>query len=631
MTSGNIRRAQLISPFGAGAMTVLVDGTSVIAAGLDHWFEGATDPEEFSLEEWRLQSRLKVNHFRLPPPYVRPSRRAAGPAQRTTNLDITVPFLRFPAWSFCPFCKRLEASPLVLEGKAYCKDPAHERGGKRGKGPAMAQVPFVTVCEQGHLDDFPWREWVHRSVQPSCVGTLRLHSRGGGSLAGQEVSCDGCKRKRSLENVMNTIQVDGQETTILSSTLEKGADFSCRGFRPWLGGARQPCGWPIRGSLRGASNVYFPLVESSIYLPQSPSSTPEELMEIVTSEQFASGMSLARAMGDGKITVENFRKMDRGGLTSSFSDDQVRDALDEYLGGEAGEQDYDLDEHSPTEWRRPEHAVLRESIEHPHLRVTRAKGSYASAVDESFSRVRLIETLRETRALWGFTRLKSGGLKLREGKKLLRLTPLPPGLDWLPAYTVNGEGIYLELDETRLQGWESRREVQQRAGRLAARYETVRASRGSAEREVSPRLVLVHTITHLLINQLIFDCGYSTASLRERLFVSTNRQRPMAGMLIYTAAGDAEGTMGGLVRMGKPGYLERVWEAGLANAAWCSTDPICMEEGESGQGPDSCNLAACHSCGLLPETSCEEFNRFLDRGLVVGSLKEPEIGFFQPG
>jgi hypothetical protein len=102
----------------------------------------------------------------------------------------------------------------------------------------------------------------------------------------------------------------------------------------------------------------------------------------------------------------------------------------------------------------------------------------------------------------------------------------------------------------------------------------------------------------------------------------------MAGLLIYTAAGDAEGTMGGLVRMGKPGNLERVWDASLTNAEWCSTDPICMEAGEAGQGPDSCNLAACHSCALLPETSCEEFNRFLDRGLIIGSLKQPEIGFF---
>jgi hypothetical protein len=103
----------------------------------------------------------------------------------------------------------------------------------------------------------------------------------------------------------------------------------------------------------------------------------------------------------------------------------------------------------------------------------------------------------------------------------------------------------------------------------------------------------------------------------------------MAGLLIYTAAGDAEGTMGGLVRMGKPGNLEPVIERGIQNAGWCSADPVCMELGElGGQGPDSCNLAACHNCALAPETSCEEFNRFLDRALVIGTLQKPELGFF---
>jgi hypothetical protein len=102
----------------------------------------------------------------------------------------------------------------------------------------------------------------------------------------------------------------------------------------------------------------------------------------------------------------------------------------------------------------------------------------------------------------------------------------------------------------------------------------------------------------------------------------------MAGLLIYTAAGDSEGTMGGLVRMAKP---ENLWPAmanAIRDARWCSTDPVCMDVGEKGQGPDSCNLAACHGCALLPETSCEEFNRFLDRGLVIGTLSAPDLGYF---
>ena len=103
----------------------------------------------------------------------------------------------------------------------------------------------------------------------------------------------------------------------------------------------------------------------------------------------------------------------------------------------------------------------------------------------------------------------------------------------------------------------------------------------------------------------------------------------MVGILIYTAAGDAEGTMGGLVRMGQPDRLENVIRRALDKARWCSTDPICIES--RGQGPDNCNLAACHSCELVPETSCEEQNRLLDRGVVVGTIDNPELGFFSPG
>jgi hypothetical protein len=152
--------------------------------------------------------------------------------------------------------------------------------------------------------------------------------------------------------------------------------------------------------------------------------------------------------------------------------------------------------------------------------------------------------------------------------------------------------------------------------------------RGLEDRALSPRFVLLHTLGHLLINELVFACGHSSASLRERLYVSNTPGREMAGLLIYTAAGDSEGTMGGLVRIASRDNLRPVLATAVSNARWCSTDPVCMDAGKHGQGPDSCNLAACHGCALLPETSCEEFNRFLDRGLVIGTFTDPDLGFF---
>ncbi|MFC3589859.1 DUF1998 domain-containing protein [Microbacterium barkeri] len=139
---------------------------------------------------------------------------------------------------------------------------------------------------------------------------------------------------------------------------------------------------------------------------------------------------------------------------------------------------------------------------------------------------------------------------------------------------------------------------------------------------------MLHTFAHVLINELVFSCGYSSASLRERLSVSHAPGKEMAAVLIYTAAGDSEGTMGGLVRMARPENLLPVVRSAITDTRWCSTDPVCMDAGEKGQGVNSCNGSACHGCALLPETSCEEYNQFLDRALLIGSFVKPNLGYF---
>jgi hypothetical protein len=84
--------------------------------------------------------------------------------------------------------------------------------------------------------------------------------------------------------------------------------------------------------------------------------------------------------------------------------------------------------------------------------------------------------------------------------------------------------------------------------------------------------------------------------------------------------------MGGLVRQGKPGRFEATLRRAIHRASWCSSDPVCIES--KGQGSDNSNLAACHGCSLLPETSCEEGNRLLDRALLAGKPENRGIGFF---
>jgi hypothetical protein len=376
-------------------------------------------------------------------------------------------------------------------------------------------------------------------------------------------------------------------------------------------------------------------VESSIYLPRQEGAVSAQMHELMRLPAVSTTMRTLHSIFGAELDVAVLRQHLLRNvppeLFGPIPDDELMAAYRDLFGigteppQPAGDGDGELLT-GDDEWRHPEFRQIRETPKDDYLTAT-DPGTHTDLLPY-LERVRSVDVLRETRALRGFTRVYDDVLPLSAGKALLRRRPLLPEQDWLPAYVVKGEGIYLELNPQRLSAWEGRAEVHRRADRIAANYGAAARQRGLQSRLLVPRFVLLHTLGHLLINELVFTCGYSSASLRERLYVSTAAGRDMAGLLIYTAAGDSEGTMGGLVRMARPDNLRAVFAAAIAGARWCSTDPVCMDAGERGQGPDSCNLAACHGCALLPETSCEEFNRFLDRGLVIGTFDDPTLGYF---
>jgi len=111
--------------------------------------------------------------------------------------------------------------------------------------------------------------------------------------------------------------------------------------------------------------------------------------------------------------------------------------------------------------------------------------------------------------------------------------------------------------------------------------------------------------------------------LQERIYANPDRVDKTAGVLIYTAAGDAQGTLGGLVRLGEPAMLVPLIAAALEDADLCSNDPVCIES--DSQGASQLNLSACHGCSLVSETSCEIANRLLDRQLVIGGSDVPGL------
>lgn len=626
-----IRRAQLIAPFGVGGMLVSAEGISMMTAGLDHWFsrEGGSnsakpiDDNEFRLEEWRLQRHLNVSHLRLPPDF----REARTFATDTKNVDLTIPMVRFPQWHFCsnPVCRTLREYPLSQTGRKSCPDC--KSNNRRGW---MSQVPFIAICDAGHAQDFPWREWVHKSASATCNAPLRLQSTGGASLSAQEVQC-GCGQSRRLTGITQATR----ESTYLTRNLsDDGQDYRCRGRTPWHGSDNDNgCVRPLKGSLRAASNVHFSVIRSAIYLPRESQAAPAELVVALEAPHISVFLGILAGAGE-EPRVNDVRSV-AGVAVESYTDEQISAAVAIFTGKEKPETPEDLDcpsDDRETKFRRTEFGVLRRPQIRPDLQIrAEALADYGSWIGRNFDRVLLVDKLRETRALVGFQRVvPRGQVDFVALKALLRRNPAPSAPnDWLPAYAVFGEGIFFELNAARLREWEDCDVVRRRADALAGNYGSKHESTSDELAALTPRFILAHTLAHVLMNRLTFESGYSSAALRERLYVSNDPNGPMAAIMIYTAAGDAEGTMGGLVRMGRPDRLGPALRRSVDEARWCSADPVCMEIGDhGGQGPESCNLAACHNCALVPETACEHFNRFLDRGLLIGSVNQPDLGYF---
>ena len=254
----------------------------------------------------------------------------------------------------------------------------------------------------------------------------------------------------------------------------------------------------------------------------------------------------------------------------------------------------------------------------------------------------LLNKIRELKIFKGFTRIKPlmfedlifdsiDGLTGKKKKEAQRIqNPRRwPSTHTLPATEVKGEGIFIRFDDDKLTKWESLPEVAQRFSIISENYKLYRKSFELADDEIlSPRFVALHTFSHLLINELSIECGYGSSSLSEMIYCSpSGAQSPMNGILIYTSSSDSEGTLGGLVEKGDTSVLNSVVAKALSKASWCSSDPLCIED-DKGKGFMGVNLASCHSCSLLPETSCCNMNKFLDRGLVIGTLDIPEVGLF---
>jgi hypothetical protein len=588
------------------------DGAPVsgVVAGLEEWDRnfppaGLTNPQKIS--EPRLEKRLNVRAFRLPPVIDEEYRDSGGRPDGRTLIAV-----RFPEWLQCPECEQI--APYWKwghdAGRAYRYCPsctAHAPGRKKV---FVIPVRFIMACEDGHIQDFPWQRWVdHKEncpwYQNNHRGFLKLHYERPG-LAGLYVICPECGASRSMDGVFSPETMAGFAT--------------CLGKRPWLGGPDQTCTkrpWTLQ---RGASNLYFPALESALSIPPWSDRLQialgvywNTIVETEPSDRTAFIRILAR--GDLKPVLEELR------MTPDQLADQVAERLSRY--SEDTSPDIRQEEYrqliSGTDTRREED----HEFEIRNVRIP-------DSLSPFFSHIVRVVRLREVRALRGFTRINPpGGTENQIIAPIFLKDP-----HWLPAIEVRGEGIFLEFRKSAIYPWEQNPENRQRAVNVNTPWQREWRKRYGHDShppfDITPRYLLVHTFAHALMRQLTLECGYSSASLRERLYVSEG-ENGMAGILIYTATSDSDGTLGGLQRQGIPSRIENAVRSAIRSMEWCSSDPLCIhDQGMTDTAENHFNLAACHACCLAPETSCETYNRFLDRATLIGIPEKPGTGFFTP-
>lgn len=602
----NIRFSQSLAPFGVGAMIDFPDQT-LMAAAPELWRTGR------SIRDERLEYQLEVDEFRMPPD----SDNIAG-----------LPFVRFPEWYFCPKCKSFK--PLKEWEKEYI--PSKKAKSNYMKRPMCMEcklqlVPagIITVCEEGHIDDFPWVKWVHHKSKKSICASPKLKFKTTNSalgLEGLQIQCTTCKAAASMKGSFNADVFENM-----------GEEYRCTGKMPWKGKKEKCIRYP-RTVQRGGLNVYFAKVVSSLVIPPysndvnvlvENSKQYSLLKENLQDEDIISAVGkdilikkavkkIADEIHQSEAVVQTIlnRKLNASSIKKAMTKEEYRqeeyDALVGNIPASAmDEKDFKIEIQNISEYNIPE-----------------------------LSRVTLVKKLREVRALVGFSRLnppeqnvidESNAANYNIKGRLINVKEKET--NWYPAYETRGEGIFIEFDNKQIEEWIERNpEMKKRAGLVQHRYNEHKRKLGQSERVITPKFILLHTISHLLIKELSFECGYSSASLSERIYCNTdNNEKLMSGILIYTSSGDSEGTLGGLVRQGKKDMLPHVLANAVRKAQWCSIDPVCIES--ESQGRDGLNLSACYACTLIAETSCEEFNTLLDRAMVVGTLKNRDIGFFK--
>lgn len=624
---GAVRPSHLMFTSGVGALVDLPN-FSAIVLGLEEWNYQLV-PDRNVITEPRLLAAVKQNRVHQ---YVRELRGA--PWQDEADVGdgadrIGVPTRPFPTFLRCTACNELgpiesggpfrfeNAIPSRPQDAQFVHASCNKVRGRRK--PLAVAARFVLACTNGHLDDFPYVPFVHHGAPCPKVPfpPLTMEDRGGNLGANVGLRCQACGASRNIRDA-------------LGSRGDQNLP-ACRGRHPHLG-VFEPNGCAASTKPKlivvGASNQWFARTLSVLSVPRTDASALAT--EVEKNWETLKGVTdptlLAFLWTAQHPVTYALDGWDQAEIWAAIEAHRARSAGGQEDGG-ASESDL----------RTPEWQIFtteKAPEPSPDFTLRRDPDGVPKQLTGIYGDVVQAERLREVRALVGFTRLDSPD---PEDPDLIVTAPLTHGeATWIPASEVRGEGLFFRIPEDLLAAWEQRvtgspameahREAYRRYRRN--RYsDRIKGDFDPFKNWPGERYWALHTFSHLLIRTIAAECGYSSASLSERIYSSVEDEN-RSGILVYTAVPDAEGTLGGLVSLGEPRELVRITRRALRDAHRCSSDPLCAERLPHSP-EDFLHGAACHVCLFVSETTCERGNRFLDRRFVVPIGDDPSLALFQ--
>lgn len=595
--TGEIRQSQMLTTFGPGSMVDLPEH-SVLVGGLEYWTGDRQRIHEERLEGW-LSEKLGLPELKLFAPPVD----SGEPGATRTGVAA---FL-FPVW----FLGQVDET-IEVEGRSYRTRPMIPwdrlvKGGyldRNRKVKAVVPIRFVQACEAGHISDIDWYRFVRHGDESDRTGELWLDEGGSGNDFSEIY----------VRDVKN-----GNARRPLSEAKVKDAPVlgKCRGRMPWLGPrVYEPCKKNNRLLTRAASNAYFAQRMGVIAIPD-----PDEALREAVDKVYEDFLQYSEDAGDVK---RERRKEKVKAALEALSDAAVWAEVDRRKVG-IPPPDKGIKQAEIETLLAQKESLGEDKPDGDFYARSYPLGSLPAEAAGKLERLVLVHRLREVVAQVGFTRFDApfadidGELDLE-----VALAPLAREVTWLPAFQNRGEGVFLSFSKGAIDGWLSRPGVQERGRQLMTGFNAwcARKEKAGAAFPGLPYIML-QSLAHLLITAVSLDCGYSASSISERIYAGPSGH----GILLYTGSPGSEGTLGGLVDIGR--RLGRHLTNALELGRLCSNDPVCAQHDPADPHEERfLHGAACHGCLLIAETSCEQRNEFLDRALVIPTVATANAAFF---